>query len=109
MAQNPPTNAEQFLQDVLEKRDEALGFNGEYSFVLSVQKSSTEFAPIIAVKELSEKAARILFDQFDENNLIFPDKEGRAFRFRISLMHQDDEVDYNLIPNAFTEVAIATE
>lgn len=96
-------NIDDYLNQFLQNRDSKLGSNGSYSFVLSIQNGENSYQDLIAVKNLTEDAARDMFDLFDENNYLFPNAEGNVYIMKISIVDVDNtEIDFNLLPNAFS-------
>lgn len=91
----------EFFEKVLKKKDKDTGLEGNYLFSISVNMGG-EWIPVIGVTGLTEKAARVLFDQFDEANVLFPDKNGNVFNFRIQIILEGKEIDLNHLPNAFS-------
>lgn len=99
-------NTQDFLNEYLQKRDKALGLDGEFTFLLSVEIGDeigdNEYTPILGVQNLTRKAAQILFDQFDESNLLFGDENGNPCHFKIQILKDKEEINMNLLPNIHT-------
>lgn len=92
-----------FLNQVLKKRDADLGIGGKYSFEIS-SLSDTEYMRLIIIPNLSEAKALDLFNLFDENNSIISDKDNESLQFKIAIFKDGKEVDFNFLPNVHTNV-----
>lgn len=90
-----------FFEKVLKKKDKDTGLGGNYLFSISVNMGG-DWIPVIGILGLTEKASRILFDQFDEANVLFPDEKGNVFNFRIQIILDGKEIDLNYLPNVFS-------
>lgn len=88
-----------FLNNKLSELDQKNGFGGQYSFQIEGENEKGNVL-LVGVNDLTEQAARILFDQFDEHNYLGNLQEAKL---KISLLKEGIMIDYNYLPNAFTK------
>lgn len=95
---NNDFKSDEFLEEKLKELDIQNGFGGEYAFWLS-QELDGIFIPVIGVNDLTKEAATVLFNQFDEHNCL-----NVNHRIKISLLHNVTEIDFNILPNVFSNL-----
>lgn len=93
---NEKFDSEEYLNGVLDKRDESLGLGGNYTFCIDLERAELRgnYVKMIHIPNLTKDASRKLFDLFDENN-----SPNGFEKIRIRLMEGDKEIDLNYIPN----------
>jgi hypothetical protein len=84
------------LNEVIANRNTKMGIGGNYSVNISMNNPNIL---LLRVGNLTEQAARVLFDQIDESNYM----HKRAPEIRIELLKEKKVTDYNILPNAMTE------
>jgi len=97
-----------YLNQVLENRDIELGLNGIYMFRIDIKLLDGSFEPFLGINNLTMKAAQLLFNQFDESNFMFAEN-GKTNTLRIgiySAKDKDSAIDFNILPNIFSEIFI---
>lgn len=102
-SKNKEVNA--YLDAVLQFRDQELGFEGHFTFRIDAQLPDGSFEPVLGIQKLTPKAALLLFNQFDEGNIMFTDSDGRTNGFKISVYNSTNTIqDFNILPNVFTDI-----
>jgi hypothetical protein len=92
-----------FLNNVLQQRDAEQGIGGNFCFEVKIKKEG-RLIPIIKIDNLTQKAAKNLFDLVDENNhLNTKYLKSQNSILCISYSNKQKELDYNELPNIFTK------
>ena len=94
-----------YLDAVLQSRDQELGFEGHFTFRIDAQLPDGSFEPVLGIQKLTPKAALLLFNQFDEGNVLYTDSDGRTNGFKIGVYNSTNTIqDFNVLPNVFTDI-----
>jgi hypothetical protein len=92
-----------FLNNVLKQRDENMGLNGTHSFEIRVNDGKTSTL-VFRIPNLTEAAAKNLFNLVDENNQMNVDFfKNKNICLQFSYRKNDKELDMNILPNVFTD------
>jgi hypothetical protein len=90
-------NVEAYLHDKLEDRQKNLGVTGGHKIKIASWDSKNV---LVQINNLTKEKAREIFDIIDENNSVHGDAS-----YRLSIYNeQDQELDYNRLPNAFSDL-----
>lgn len=91
-----------YLNSVVQKGDEKLGIGGNW-LVLVSQEIENQLVGLFGVHNLTYDAAKILFDQIDESNIISDDNKLIIQLLQKKGDNQFTEHDMTIIPNVFTD------